>query len=111
MKVYVITGITGLLGRSLAWAVLSGASGIREEIQIIGIGRNLGRMQAVFPDAVRRGMTFVEADCCMMGQLSGGLERMQADYLIHCAAPIRWRRRTVWLRAPATCWNLPDGCG
>lgn len=87
MKVYVITGITGLLGRSLAWAVMSGASGIREEIQIIGIGRNLGRMQAVFPDAVRRGMTFVEADCCMMGQLSGGLERMQADYLIHCAAP------------------------
>ncbi len=85
-KTYLITGITGLIGRMLAEELILSAAEGREEIQIIGVGRNRERMQDTFAGVNGGDIAFVEADCADNEQV---LRRITTpiDHIIHCACP------------------------
>ncbi len=85
-KTYLITGITGFIGRILAEELILSSSEGREEIQIIGVGRDRERMRDTFASVDGGDIVFVEADCAGDKQLLCQITT-PIDYIIHCACP------------------------
>lgn len=85
-KTYLITGITGFIGKMLAEKLIWEASKCQEQIQIIGVGRNRDKMKTAFECTNYSDIAFVEADCTDGEELFGRLDT-PIDHIIHCACP------------------------
>ncbi len=85
-RVYLITGITGFIGRKLAKDLLSGNLDCHKDIRIIGLGRDRNKMPASFSDRELSDIEFIETDYSDYRQILKHIDS-QVDYVIHCASP------------------------
>ncbi len=85
-RVYLITGITGFIGRKLAKDLLSGKQECYKDVRIIGLGRDKNKMLASFSDKEHSDISFIETDYSDYRQILRQIDG-QVDYVIHCASP------------------------
>ena len=89
-EVYLITGITGQIGGLLARELMRSDEYLRGEIDVIGLVRDVSRLDADILTMGKDSFSWVEGDCRTAKEACGealNRSRAQKKYIIHCAAP------------------------
>ena len=86
---YLITGITGYIGRMMAEKLFTDAAIRQEKINVIGIVRNKQQAKGLFSVENDLKVTYIEADILDLELCLSTLKKcgIKPDYIIHCAAP------------------------
>lgn len=80
-KRFLITGATGLIGKTLVKTLLKINEQVDNKIKIIAVVRNLDRAKHIFEDCQCDELKFLVADICRFN-----LSKMEVDYIVHGAS-------------------------
>lgn len=82
---YLITGISGYIGKSLATYIMESDEYKNGYIRILGVSRNEDIAKAVLGDKIFSKITFIQADI-IKDEIFALVADIKLDYIIHCAA-------------------------